>query len=415
MIKKGILLFMLISLLLTGCAGAEERAWKSGQKALAKEKYGEAAALFEKAGSFQDAEQLMQYAEASEALENGDYTAAAEGFRALGDFKDSVMNVSYCEAREQEAIAQSAFESQDAKLAVSAGKDAYERYSSLSLFRDSDERAAGCRDSLYTWATEWMNLGHYEDAAECFKALSGWQDCAQMEKYCRAAALEQQGAYVEAAEVYSEIPDLLDSASRAESSLGQAYQTAADLMENGDYKAAAAAFAELGDYRDAKAKHDSAVLLQVQVLLRAGSFHEALENLNLMADRSAFTQADLTSGGLEAYLIGFVGTWMNAHAGVMNAYFSCNLLQPFVEPGGELDTRIRSELTDEGAVLNYAFLFIGAETRERLSLDDGFIAAKMHGSASFIGQEGPVEMEENMWVLLDTGKGSPVVAAVLSE
>ena len=60
--KKQICLLLLIALLLSGCSGADERSWLSGQKALAEENYSEASAAFEKAGAFQDAlQQIPQF------------------------------------------------------------------------------------------------------------------------------------------------------------------------------------------------------------------------------------------------------------------------------------------------------------------------------------------------------------------
>ena len=89
--KKAIsftLLFsLLLSVLLSGCSGPEERAWQKGQKALAEENFSEAAAAFAQAGSRQDAEQLLAYAEAAQNLENGIYSEAEAAFQALGDFK----------------------------------------------------------------------------------------------------------------------------------------------------------------------------------------------------------------------------------------------------------------------------------------------------------------------------------------
>ena len=54
--KKTIIPLLLFLFLLCGCASSEERAWQSGQKALAKEEFAEAAAAFERAGTFQDAD-----------------------------------------------------------------------------------------------------------------------------------------------------------------------------------------------------------------------------------------------------------------------------------------------------------------------------------------------------------------------
>ena len=89
-----VLLLSLLSCLLCGCADSAERAWRSGQKALAEEKFDVAITSFQKAGSFQDAERLLLYAQASQELAVGNYENAEAGFRALGDFKDSILMTS---------------------------------------------------------------------------------------------------------------------------------------------------------------------------------------------------------------------------------------------------------------------------------------------------------------------------------
>ena len=139
--KKLICLVLLLSLLpclLCGCGDSSERAWQAGQKALSEEKYDVAITSFQKAGSFQDSERLLLYAQASQDLVTGNYENAEAGFRALGDFKDSVLMTSYCRARAQDALAQTAFSSGDAAGAVGAAMEAYTLYSALPLFRDCD-------------------------------------------------------------------------------------------------------------------------------------------------------------------------------------------------------------------------------------------------------------------------------------
>ena len=319
---------------------------------------------------------------------------------------------SYCKARERE---ETAFSTADADAAVTACAEAYRLYTDLSLFRDCDDRAANCRELLYSKASEWMNLGRYEDAASAFSALGGWQDSAGLETYCRASALENGGSYAAAAELFTEIPGVLDADERAASAYGQAYQHALALREQGDYEAALSAFSELGDYRDAEAQAESTTVLGVRNLIRAGSYAEALEKLNQLSDLSAFPKAEAAEAEpLRAFLDGFVNTWMSAHAGIMQGFFSRNLLQPYIESGSELDTLIQSELNDESYPANYGFVFYGNEVQELLTLDDGFTLAKVKGSASWYGPEGPVENQETLQVLIDTRNGRLVAAAVLS-
>ena len=119
-----LLLSMMSALLLSGCAGPEEKAWQEGQQALTEENYSDAVAAFEKADGMQDAEQLLAYARAMQDLEDGDCAKAREGFNALGDFKDSLLMVSYCRAREQEAAAQMDFSSGETDTVVTTAGEA---------------------------------------------------------------------------------------------------------------------------------------------------------------------------------------------------------------------------------------------------------------------------------------------------
>ena len=416
--KKLICLVLLLSLLpclLCGCADSSERAWNSGQKALAEEKYDVAITSFQKAGSFQDAERLLLYAQASQDLVRGNYENAEAGFRALGDFKDSVLMTSYCRAQAQDAAAQAAFSSGDAAGAVGAAMEAYALYAALPLFRDSDTRGAACRDQLYSKATEWMNAGQFDEAAACFEALGDWQDCAGLQTYCKAAALESRASYVEAAKLFTEIPTVLDAASRAENARAQAYQAAVSLKDRGDYESAISAFSALGEYRDSLSQLDSVTGLLVREQLKAGAYAESLKKLSSLTDLSVFPTVDpASSGNLPAFLDSVVNVWLNAHAHVMNSFFACNLLQPYLEPGGELDTLTRAELEKEDEIpLNYGFVYLGSEVKELHTLDENFIAAKVQGSGSVSGPEGTVETAQEMWILTDSSRGYPLAAAVL--
>ena len=411
--KKTISLVLLLSLLLCGCSGSEERSWLTGQKALAEEDYAAASAAFEKAGSFRDSEQLLLYAQAWQNLENGEYAQADTKFLALGDFKDSVLMDRYCRAREREAQMQAAVSSDGYDLAVSAGREAYALFTGLSLFRDSSARATDVRDGLYSCSLEWMGAGRYEAAASGFEALGDWKDCDGLKKYCRASALEAESDYIEAAAQFAAIPEVLDATARAEAALEQAYLLAAERKDRGDYGGAAEMFALLGSYRDAEAQRESSTVLLLRTLLRSGSYAEALRQFSLLEDTSVFPAADPTAGNQQAFLIGFLNSWMNAHAGVMSSFFSCDLMTPYLIPGGELDSQIRAELTDDSAPRNYAFLFYGAEVTELLALDEGFNVGKVSGTASHIEPEGRVDTEETLWVLLDITGGNPAAAAVL--
>ena len=412
-ISSALLLCLLLSLLLCGCAGTEGRALNAGQKALSQENYADAAAAFEKAGTFQDAELLLRYANAFLALEAGDCAGAAGSFAELGDFKDSRLMQTYCLAREQETLAQEAAAAGDADAAVKAGQEAFAGYSGLALFRDSDTRAADCRYRIYTQAEEWMRQENFDAAAGGFAALEGWQDSTGLEQYCRAASLEQNGRFVEAAALFAEMPDVLNAGMRADEALKKAYGRAAELMTEGEYGAAEDAFAALGSYRDAAQQRESAVKLQIRKLLQSGAYADALEKLTRMDASAVFPPAEPDENeNVKAFLHSFISAWMNAYSGVMTGFFSRSILQPYLEPGGELDTRISEELTDESYPQNYSFAFYGSEIKEMLQPDDGFVAAKVLGTAGWVRPDGPSETDRTLWILLDTGHGSPVAVAV---
>ena len=407
-------------LFLTACSGPgadpAERSYNDGQKALAAENYAGASAAFEKASSYEDAESLLRYANAWQALENGDFAAAAEGFRSLGSFKDCPLMLSYCVAREQEALAQAAFPSGSTDEAVRACAEAVKGYAALSLFRDSDARAADCRNLLYTQSTDRMNAGRYAEAAAGFEALGDWQDSDALAKYCRASELLEQGSRVEAAALFSEIPDVLDAGARAETARDQAYQAAVELRDQGDALAAVDAFRELGDYRDAAQQAESTTVLLVRSLLGSGSYHEALQKLSLITDLSVFPAADAAEAeSVDIFLKTFIGTWLNAYAGVMNGFFSRSLLQSYIEPGGELESLLKEELPDDLPSENYGFVFNGdGQVESLLKLDDGFLAAKVHGTGSSYGANASQNaLSETLWILLDTRGTFPVAVAAL--
>lgn len=407
------LLFLFSLALLTGCAGSEERAWRSGQKALAEGKYTDAAEAFEKAGFFQDSDRLFLYSSAWAALENNDVSGAAAGFQSLGDFKDSSLMVSYCRAREQEADA-AAGASENVDQFISALREAYVLYSSLPFFRDCDTRAATCRDQIFSTASEWMNQSRYKEAAAGFAVLGNWQDSDKLQAYCEASHLEQQGSYVEAADLFSALTGILDAETRASGARDRAYQMAEKLKADGNYEDASKAFSELGDYKDSEKQKEECTSLLIRTLLQIGSYAEALQKYHLLTDRDAFPVVDINeAGNLDAFLESFINVWLNAHAGVMNAFFSCNLLQPYLESGGELDALLRDELKDDEAPLNYGFVYYGKELEELRMLDSGFAVVQTHASASVITSEGMTEIDETILVLIDSTRGNPLVAAVL--
>ena len=99
----------------------------------------------------------------------------------------------------------------------------------------------------------------------------------------------------------------------------------------------------------------------------------------------------------------------------MNGFFSRSLLQSYIEPGGELEALLQAELPDDLPAENYGFAFNEDGTVEALlKLDDGFLAARVHGTGSSYGVNASGNaMNATLWVLLDTRGYFPVALAAL--
>lgn len=85
--KKRILaLLMLIAMAFTlvACGDSQEKAYKSASKMLDEGKYAEAAAQFEKLGSYEDASQMTMYAKALNEAESGNYDTALKAVCVAG-------------------------------------------------------------------------------------------------------------------------------------------------------------------------------------------------------------------------------------------------------------------------------------------------------------------------------------------
>ena len=118
---------------------------------------------------------------------------------------------------------------------------------------------------------------------------------------------------------------------------------------------------------------------------------------------------------MDIFLRTFIGSWLNAHARVTNGFFSRNMLQSYIEPGGEMETLLQAELPDDLTAENYGFVFNeDGQIESLLKLDDGFLAARVHGTGSSYGTNASGNaMNETLWVLLDVRGNYPVVLAAL--
>ena len=77
-----VLMLFAMAFTFTACGNSQEKAYKSASKNLDEGKYAEAAAQFEKLGSYEDASQMTMYAKALNEAESGHFDTALKTFAA---------------------------------------------------------------------------------------------------------------------------------------------------------------------------------------------------------------------------------------------------------------------------------------------------------------------------------------------
>ena len=229
-----LLLALSVLLLLTGCTSAVEKNYLAAEKLLEQGEFEEAAEKFQALGSYEDASRLLMVSRAALAAENGDYETARKAFSVLDGFRNVPEMQRYYEGREAEAAGRSSLDAEDGGDGLKQLKSAAEIYAGLSGFLDSDQRGSDCLSMLYDRGRELLDEARYSPACDVFGMLGSFQDSDQLEVYCKACVLEAAGSYLSAAEQFSEIPDVLDAAERADKNRETVYQQALDLSAQGD-------------------------------------------------------------------------------------------------------------------------------------------------------------------------------------
>lgn len=118
------------------------------------------------------------------------------------------------------------------------------------------------RQTRYNNAVTLLENGQYQQAADEFVALGGFDDAAEMAAYCEdamdydaARKLMESGDYEGAIEMFTALGSFKDTLSlKAKCENTLTYQSAATLLAAGDYAGAQAVFEELGDFNDAAAQ-----------------------------------------------------------------------------------------------------------------------------------------------------------------
>ena len=191
----------------------------------------------------------LKYKSAESAMEEKSFDEAYEGFTALKGFSDS-------EEKAVEALYQKAVWLRESGSLAEAA-DAFER---VGDYQDSAEQAVRCRnEDAYLKAKALLAGGEYEEAARAFTQLGGYADSADLALeaiYELGRAQMAEGAYDEASQTFVGLGDYADSADLTVRSI---YEKGVSLFQAGEYREAYKVFEGLGDYEDSKAKVSEAM------------------------------------------------------------------------------------------------------------------------------------------------------------
>ena len=192
--------------------------WRAGRYIYAKdllvrEKYAQAAAVFESLGDYEDCAQYMEearfaadYEAAETCFENGEYAEAVAAFEALGDYRDSVERMEEARLAADYEAAEDCLENGEYIQAIAA-------FEALGDYRNSAERMKEARLAAdYEAAEKHFENGEYDEAIAAFTALEDYLDSSQRVKeaqsadeYAQVESLAQSGKVGEAAIAFYEM------------------------------------------------------------------------------------------------------------------------------------------------------------------------------------------------------------------
>ena len=402
-----VMLTMGALLLLTGCASSVQRDYQAAEEFLEQGSFEEASAKFLELGSYEEASRLLMYSRAALAAESGDYETAGKAFSALGGFRDAEEMLRYYEGRKAEADGRDALDLKDYGSAPLLLKNAADTYGDLSGFRDSEQRRADCLNTLYECGRILLDEADYAVAHEVFETLDVWEDSSELKSYCEACLLETDGAYLEAADRFSEISAVLDASERANANRDLIYQQALALSAGGDPETAIPLFSALGSYRDAEAQRDSMFRQLIQLRLQQRDYEGALLLLDSVSAAVTLQPADTAvRDRFESFLDAFVEAYLHFSAGSMDSWSGYYGVLPFIESNGTLEWRFRQVTMIGSYSHNSNFNYYGSEFLDLRLLNGDCYLAYVRASASVLQPVGPVEVTRTFRILVrDTETG----------
>ena len=222
----------------------------------------------------------------AEAADEKDWQAAADAYACLNGYKDSVEKRAACiekaETLRKDRIYSDAPDPMDCSD-VHELQAALEQYNSIYGWKDAGKKADQCRSLIHEMEKAESSRQRRNLLISTAILLAAAIACGlifgiiPLSRYNHASDLMRNGAYREAASLFSDLHGFMDSETKAlECRLAlqeNQYKSALQLFNEGKYKEAAAAFSALGTFRDSADKASEAEALaaeQEDLLLRSG-------------------------------------------------------------------------------------------------------------------------------------------------
>ena len=217
------------------------------------------------------------------------YRAANTEFESIKDWKDSAERIEknnqriaeiQAEEEEKERLRKKAAKKRTITivsiLAVAALITLYFTY-----IKPETERS-----NAYNAASQLLEDGQYDEAAEAYTALGDYKDSKEMvleSHYRKAQSHYDNKEYEKAIAIWSEMPDYSDSKEKIELAQNdwneEKYQKALAHIENGEYYDATKFLSQLGSYKDSAELLKSATYSLALSQLEQGEYRGAIKNL----------------------------------------------------------------------------------------------------------------------------------------
>ena len=197
-----LLIVVVAAICLSSCRMSKSQQYEStmqiAEELMLQRKYTEAAKELELFVGDQKASLLARYCLALAAGEKGEYADAVTRFQSLGDYRDSSKMFIYYTARQHEKEAGDG-EHDFAEEYLSAAQ----KYEEIPSFRDSQERAETCYQTVYEYAKEQAGQKKFDTAEQVLLLLGRYKDSAKLAQKYRADALYEDGKADEAVRIYN--------------------------------------------------------------------------------------------------------------------------------------------------------------------------------------------------------------------